>query len=621
MFTYNSHQKSPTRAFDFLYDPTFLGSTKIAKCKSIKKMSPTHVLPSYCNMFSDTKRRNYVFSQRNPLPLNANISCPKVSHNIPLDKNIFVFHQHPCMKKSCSHTFVLSSKINTSIEQKMKHSVKCQTIFRESECQTEIWEPEPKLSANTKSMPEILYVKCENYPGEREVRKIERDRIRREWENILSKMSVETVNMNERIEQLRMFMLEDILLHEKELNEDQEQRMEYVYEALNNRDEENEKITRECIERILETYKRIKGEKSRKLIKNHERRLNRLMRKSSTVINEKSFIKNVNSFKNIKMNVPYTDFNDIPPKNSKNNLSAPRKSKTNLFYIKEFEQFGEISRISKSKKSLPKCLKIKENYIESNNEDLNIKDKENEIYEDCVLLQKTIKGVIAQRRILDGMHKSMFMMKCYQKMYPLRCVTDFLPEKCEEEQKIENKTEQESVEIKIANIKNEKKIEVENLSKTHANDIVSEIIDDSLKRTHDEWNKKMLHLANQEREQRKKLAEIEEMQQKLKNARTEIMKSKINEMYDEIANDLIDKITPVVIEMIAEKDARKYVLELAEEISQRAFTNDFNTVNEILNEILLPLIISKLPPDNEHLIALLGSYDAFQDFLNENFSQ
>src|SRR5690349_2935840 len=97
--SYKSHKKSPNRAFDHLYDLTnksTASGVRMRNFKALGKSAPLHIIPCYSSMFSDllTKRRNFYFQQRNPLPI---IPCemqraPTIVCNRSINTNMFLHH-------------------------------------------------------------------------------------------------------------------------------------------------------------------------------------------------------------------------------------------------------------------------------------------------------------------------------------------------------------------------------------------------------------------------------------------------------------------------------------------------------------------------------------------------
>jgi hypothetical protein len=359
-----------------------------------------------------------------------------------------------------------------------------------------------------------------------------------------------------------------------------------------------------------------KTESCKKLEVKHARKLKAYARQNGLMKNVKENFST--TCMSAKMHVPYLETEKIKKSRSEKNLSAPKgvPARRDLITRGELEDlFRHLHSMDvRPSESLPKCLEPKESVDIQDDSEEEIDDGD-ESYQHHVLVQKTIKGVLARSELLEGMLAKLDEIKGYRKKFPIRCVTELLPVIDEEEQEEQSVVEEETVTPSVDHH------ERETLLTGHMHEILTDIFDKSCQLGLDEWNRKLLKLANEERKKRQKLAEIEEIQQRIKEARSERIKSKVNAMYDEIVADLMEKIIPVVIEMIAEKDARRFIRIKAKEIFQSAFKNDVDSVDEILKKVLIPIITAELSKDTERLAALLGSCDALEAYLKENFTQ
>lgn len=275
--SYKSHKKAPGRAFDHLYDLTHKSTSrgmKMMNFKALRKTAPLHIIPCYSSMFTDqiTKRRNFYFHQRNTLPIKSCVpqKAPTTFRcNRTIDTNMFVCN--PSSSKTVSFHEEVCSR-----QPKKLRSVKCQTVYRESSAQTDPWLPPATLRDREKCFPEVLTVNCDHEPGVRDVEAIERSRLRQEWENISPKASKEKLPV--RLAQLEAFEWENFITRERDLNENQMERMEQVAQMIDDR-EENVSVFNDAM--LENVYRRSKSELERqrsKLHLSHQRKMRKLSR-------------------------------------------------------------------------------------------------------------------------------------------------------------------------------------------------------------------------------------------------------------------------------------------------------------------------------------------------------
>ena len=257
--TYKSHIAGAGRVFDHLYDPIYTTSASNLRrenYKSLSKSAHLHVCPIFRTMFTELirERRNYYFSQRNPLPyssegaVEAKFLCDRAINTNNYLLNPKIINEYP---------FLL---VHVYPEQKTSRSIECQTTYRESSAQTDPWLPEARVRDGVRKVPEIAIVgqiiKPITDPNLYEVETIERARKRREWEQNLPMIS-STNDIPKRLLALESFEYEDLMTREKFINETQEERLKIVLKLIEKRQEHNHEATNIKLEN---SHKRIAKE-------------------------------------------------------------------------------------------------------------------------------------------------------------------------------------------------------------------------------------------------------------------------------------------------------------------------------------------------------------------------
>lgn len=217
--------------------------------KALAKTARLFVIPCQATMFTDlvTKPRNFYFPLRNLLPLNPfdKKSCGKVLCDRAINTNQFFWN--PVVAR-CEEGFQHEDYHSQPEECKLTRSIQCQTQFRESSAQTVPWLPNAKLRAGEKDLPEVLLVNCECDPGVREIEAIEKARVRRKWEKALPYVTKKSFPM--RIAHLEAFEWESLMTRERELNEMQNDRLEQVYQMIDECHQKNQSFTETMMKNV-----------------------------------------------------------------------------------------------------------------------------------------------------------------------------------------------------------------------------------------------------------------------------------------------------------------------------------------------------------------------------------
>lgn len=642
MFTYKSHQESSTRAFDHLYDPNFIGNEgKIhhLNCKSIYQTAPMHIIPCFYSMFSEIRRNKFYFPQRNRLPYNSNDCCAKIVNKKFVNQNLFSVPSNVAFDENLYRLDPESPLPSMSMKNKVS-----QTIYREAEMQTEPYLPNPKLRIDETKLPEILYVECDEEPDLRDIEKIERDIIRRKWEDNLRQLPI---SLKEKVKQMKVFEIREQLLREKELHEVQQKRMDYVLDQLNQRDETAKLKCREKIMNVYKTASEMSIKERAKIEVKNERRLRQLARSN---INSKTKFQ--------KSNLPRTskslDLGQLKL------YDCPEDSKI------DYDLYGNRNAlwVSKQKvKVITHCMskeKIRENLYKEimqhntkleKNAEYQIRRPKcqesnpvDEVYEcggdqediplDHILIQKTMKGVAIQKSLKTGMKNNIKEIHRQRKLYPLRIVTEmfdgenFMPFEDELQQEEDPCCSNNVVTFDIQEIIQPKVAEVKELSDDPKIDpdlqnAITEVLQQALLIAQDTINRKILREANEHRIRREELAQIEALRLKLKKWREELNERKTDEFYKDLIAEVIELVVPLVIEDISEKEALEFIMKKAAEVSSDACNKNITDkakIEKFIKEILIPHIEAKSDGSDEHLVALFGSYDAFNCFIDKCFS-
>jgi len=642
MYTYKSHYESSTRAFDHLYDPSFISNEiKIHQmnCKSIYETAPMHIIPCFYSMFSEIRRSKFYFPQRNGLPYDSNDCCPKIVNKKSVNYNLFSMPSNVPVEENLYRFDVKNPLPLMSKKNKIS-----QTIYREAEMQTEPYLPHPKLRIGETKLPEILYVKCDEEPDLEDIKKIERDTIRRKWEDNLRQLPL---SLEEKVKQMRVFETREQLLREKELHEIQQQRMNYVLDTLNQK-EEAAKL--KCTEKLLNVYKtasEMSIKERAKIEAKNERKLRQLSR---TNITSQTKYHQSNMLRTSK-SVDFGQFNlyDCPKDyktgynlNNRDALSIPKQKVSVVRHCmnqestrdKLYKEIKEHNKESDKKAEYvfrrPKCLEtrpVNDNVYECGGD-------QEDIPLDHVLVQKTVKGMVKQNLLKSGMKDNLREIYKLRKLHPLRCVTEvfddenFMPVMDELNTQSDSCCSKDVIMSDIQEIKHPEPNEDDKPSdepemNADLQSAITEVLKQALLIAQDTINRKILREANEQRLRREELAQIEALKEKLKKIREELTERKTDKFFKDLTAEVIEMVIPLVIEEISSKEALEFIVKKAADVSADACNKNIINkakIEKFIKEILIPHIEAKSDGSNEELVALFGSYDAFNCFIEKCFS-
>lgn len=540
--------------------------------------------------------------------------------DLAINTNLFVV----CSISKAEESFKQETFLEKTLMPKSKRSVICQTMYRESSAQTDPWLPDAKLRTGEKFSPEILMVSCDTEPGLREVEAIDRARIRLEWERALPKLSKTELPL--RIAQLEAFEWEEIVAREREMNENQKDRMEQVTKMIEERYERNKMFSEAMIESVKQRNDIEVKRKKSKLEISYQRRLRQLQKvkngssdtddyQEPTTESSVPLIDMLKTSKDVQILFKYPD-----PKTSSVDMRKVLSSRKKLCEPKgTVKEASHGARSEHNLKSLCNSLKTPgskrdllrcrtQRHVEKKIEDaleLGDDEKNDDSYQNQLMIQKTVKGASIKKTLVDGIADSSDQIQKNRQKFPLSCLDTIPP------QKMLETLSQTSDEIE------ESASEV----KENPMDAIKSLVDDILRQTDYEIremiNKKLLQQAEKERGERR----YQLRWQQMKQMRCDEIKRQIDEAHVKIAGEVLDKILPAVIKTIAENDARELIGRFAYIIDNEAWSStetDEDIVAEVLRKILVPDIVKNVElqskPD-EKLVALLAAHDAFDIFL------
>lgn len=644
MYTYKSHHESSIRAFDHLYDPNFIsnkGKIHHLNCKSIYQTAPMHIIPCFYSMFSEIRRSKFYFAQRNGLPYNFNDCCVKVVNKKSINYNLYSVPSNVAFEENLYHFEPKQSAPAMVMNNKVS-----QTVYREAAMQTEPYLPNPKLRIDETKLPEILYVQCDKEPDLADIEKIERDVIRRKWENDLRQLPI---NLKEKVKQMKAFEIREQLVHEKELHEIQERRMDYVLDQLNQR---NECAKLKCREKIMNIYKTASESIIKERAKIEVKNKRKLRKLAKIHINSKP---KYQQYQNLPRTSKSLDLGQINlydcPNDSKIDYDLYRNRDALWIPKQKVKVVRHCMSKEKIRENLYKEIMQHNKNFEKNNEyqfrrpkclETNSFD---EVYEcggdkedislDHVMIQKTIKGTITQKLLKSEIKRNNLKIHRLRKLYPLRIVTElfdgknFMPFEDELEPQEEPCCNKKIVKFKIQTNQQPGGAEVKELSEEEPkidHDLqkaITEVLQQALLIAQDTINRKILREANEHRLRREKIAQIEALSLKLNKMREGLYQRKTDKFYKDLIAEVIELVVPLVIEDISEKEAIEFIMKKATEVSADACNKNITKkakIEKFIKEILIPHIEAKSDGSDEHLVALFGSYDAFNCFIDKCFS-
>ncbi|KAJ3033926.1 Cilia- and flagella-associated protein 91 [Rhizophlyctis rosea] len=261
---------APSRPHDYLYDANYTVSSRKDHVKALLK-SQTHdvmINPSFNNMFSSL--RNYPSTQYTlrahhlPLYLGQDRRPPNGTGQADVaGVDRFKFFRRPVVPYVPSlggqvvyarrPAPVVARAREVRVEEGGVRTVAVQTIYRESEAQTDPYSPPYTLPPNTQP-PELLALATLTFgaglpAGLAELEMIERARAKRAWEASLPKV-VDQESFEKRLRMMEEMELREWREREDEIRRLQNHRLEILKRVIARREQENEALNNERIEKM-----------------------------------------------------------------------------------------------------------------------------------------------------------------------------------------------------------------------------------------------------------------------------------------------------------------------------------------------------------------------------------
>ncbi|KAI8925846.1 solute carrier, TRAMD3 or PAT1-domain-containing protein [Entophlyctis helioformis] len=257
----------PNRPHDYLYDTNYTVAGRNDHVKAMTKAQAQQVVinPHFDNMFS---------ALRHFPPMEYRFKTQKLLPGIGQDRRItfdgaqvtgadrYKYFRRPIMPymPSLGGQIVYARRpppmIKAAVERPATpptRTTATQTLYRESEAQTDPYSPEYILRPNLPP-PELLALATLTYgaglpAGMAELEMIERARVKRAWEAMLPKV-VDQESFERRLKMMEEMELKEWQERELEIKRLQEARLKVLMKVIDRREKENEDANDERVERI-----------------------------------------------------------------------------------------------------------------------------------------------------------------------------------------------------------------------------------------------------------------------------------------------------------------------------------------------------------------------------------
>ncbi|KAI9333685.1 solute carrier, TRAMD3 or PAT1-domain-containing protein [Obelidium mucronatum] len=255
------------RPYDYLYDGNYTVSSYNDHVKAMIK-SQTHdviINPVYDNMFSALRHFPPSHYQLRAHKLPDNLGHDRTMHRGDpqvVGMNRYKYFRRPIIpyQPSLGGQVVYARKPAPAVEVIMERpvtpptrTVGMQTVYRESEAQTDPYSPEYTLKPG-QIPPELLALATLSYGmglpvGMVELEMIERARIKRAWEAMLPQV-VDKETFERRLKMMEEMELKEWQERENEIKRLQEARLQILTQVISKREKDNEQLNNEKVERI-----------------------------------------------------------------------------------------------------------------------------------------------------------------------------------------------------------------------------------------------------------------------------------------------------------------------------------------------------------------------------------
>jgi hypothetical protein len=274
-----------------------------------------------------------------------------------------------------------------------------------------------------------------------------------------------------------------------------------------------------------------------------------------------------------------------------------------------FETIRNRDKIDKCNKKF-KCVEEKE--IKEDPPRYSTYESNDKREQKVILIQRILKARASQIEMMKQVEINRNLIQKYRTKFQIKCLEGIVPKITPEPSKVQicepkkDRTKTKILEPKVSQFFDMK--------------IDDAIYSYSIVQAKHVENLTLLKEAEKIRKLRRSIMEKQEKIAEMRQKRSDEIKSKLDELYDQMTMEIIEKIKPIAIEMIAQEDAQKFIVTKAKEIdnSEKVSTTDSEIDEEVekaFNEVLIPHVMKIIEEKDEEMHALIASCDAFEELL------
>ncbi|KAJ3233118.1 Cilia- and flagella-associated protein 91 [Chytriomyces hyalinus] len=255
------------RPYDYLYDGNYTVSSYKDHTKAMAQSQTYDAIinPVYENMFSELRHFAPADYRLRPHRAPQDLGNDRTTHRGDaqvVGSNRYKYFRRPIIPymPSLGGQVVYARKPAPAVEVIVERpitpptrTVGMQTVYRESEAQTDPYSPEYTLKPG-QTPPELLALATLSYGmglpvGMVELEMIERARIKRAWEAMLPQV-VDRATFEKRLKMMEEMELKEWQERENEIRRLQEARLKILTQVISKREQDNEQMNNERVERI-----------------------------------------------------------------------------------------------------------------------------------------------------------------------------------------------------------------------------------------------------------------------------------------------------------------------------------------------------------------------------------
>ncbi|ORX56035.1 hypothetical protein BCR36DRAFT_280994 [Piromyces finnis] len=302
-----SVSQAPDRPYDYLYDTNYTVACYKDHTKALAKaqIHDVSIVPVFKNLFSTLAHYPPGYYVVKPHSLPKNLGHNRlIVHKDPqvTGVNRYKYFRRPIIpyvENMGGHIMYAKDKQKEENGNKKEgkdsnsngkisdnhqthRTIGIQTIYRESEAQTDPYSPEYIIKPGS-SPPEILALATLTYGaglpvGTAEIEMIERARLKRAWEATLPKV-VDKKTYKKRLKMMEAMELQEWKEREEEIERLQNERLKVLTQVIRKREEENEKYNNEKLAQIWQKKLQQRNELQEKLQKRMVKSVRKLTNK------------------------------------------------------------------------------------------------------------------------------------------------------------------------------------------------------------------------------------------------------------------------------------------------------------------------------------------------------